>query len=70
MFNGLGLGLLDGDVHLETDTTFPRRSRCRYDDYYYLCVKDKVSAELQRLEEIGVIAHDPRPMTRRWVIEP
>ena len=61
VFNGLGM--LDGDVHLETDMTVPpiqmplRRLP--------IGVKDKVAAELQRLEEIGVITPVTEPSS--WV---
>jgi len=62
LFDG-GIGLLDGEVHLDIDTSVPpvqmplRRLP--------IGVRDKVAAELQRLEECGVIAPVTEPTS--WV---
>ena len=54
-----GVGLMDGDVHLEVDSTVtPVQMPLRR---LPIGVRDKVAAELQRLEEAGIIAPVSEP---------
>ncbi len=58
-----GVGLLEGDIHLETDPTVPPvQMPLRRIPFG---VRDKVAAELQRLEEDGIIAPVTEPTS--WV---
>jgi len=59
-----GIGLIDGDVHLEIDNTVqPVQMPLRR---LPIGVRDKVAAELQRLEDSGIISPVTEPTS--WVL--